>query len=89
MSATADRISDCSFRGKKLYGNIKVVSSFPDFRVKIVSSFPDLNVKKVDAFPDRCGLWKFVDSHEDFTVMFVDSHEDFSIKYVDAFPGMP
>ena len=82
-------VKDCTFRGKKLFGKVKVVTSHPDFRVKIVSAFPDLKVKVVTAFPDRCGLWKFVDAHEDFTVMFVDSHEDFSIKYVDAFPGIP
>jgi hypothetical protein len=84
-----ERVKDCRFEGQNLYGRVKVVNSFPDFRVKVVNSFPDLKVMTVESFPDRCGRWKFVDSHEDFTVKFVDSHEDFSIKYVTAFPGMP
>jgi hypothetical protein len=76
------RIKDCKFRNKNLYGRVKIVTAFPDFRVKVVESFPDLRVMRVDAFADKCGKWKFVDAHEDFTVMFVDAHEDFSIKYV-------
>lgn len=83
------RIKDCKLKNKNLYGRVKIVTSFPDFRVKIVESFPDLNVMKVESFPDCCGRWKFVDSHEDFTIMIVDSHEDFSVKYVESFPGMP
>lgn len=86
---SSSRINDCKFKGKKLYGRVKIVNAFPDFKVKIVDAFPDLKVKVVNTFPDKCGLWQFVDSFEDFTIMFVDCFEDFSIKYVDAFPGMP
>ena len=31
--------SDCSFKGKKLYGKVQIVSSFPDIKVQVVSSF--------------------------------------------------
>lgn len=80
---------DCTFKGKRLYGKVKYVSSFPDFKVKVVSSFPDLKVKHVDAFPDSCGKWKVVESFPDFTVQIVDSFPDFTIRHVDAFPGLP
>lgn len=72
----------------KLYGKVKIVSSFPDYKVKVVESFADLHVKRVDSFADKPGLWKIVDSFPDFTVQFVDSFPDFTIKYVDSFPGV-
>jgi len=80
---------DCTFRGKKLYGKIKVVTAFPDFKVQKVTAFPDLKVQKVTAFPSSCGKWKFVDAFPDFTIQYVDAFPDFKIKFVDAFPGVP
>ena len=35
--------SSCTFNGKKLYGKIQEVSSFPDVKVQVVSSFPGAN----------------------------------------------
>jgi hypothetical protein len=81
--------SDCTFKGKKLYGKVKVVDAFADFEVKKVDAFADLHVKKVDAFADSCGKWKFVDAFPDFEVKWVDAFPDFEIKMVDAFPGVP
>ena len=81
--------SSCSFRGKRLYGKVQVVNSFPDIKVQVVRSFPDLKVQKVKSFPDRCGKWQFVDSFPDFKVQFVDSFPDIKIQYVDSFPGRP
>ncbi len=80
--------SDCTFKGKKLYGKVQFVTSFPDFKVKVVSSFQDLKVQKVSSFPSDCGKWQITDSFPDFKVQIVDSFEDFSIKYVDSFPGV-
>ncbi len=34
--------SDCTFKGKKLYGKVQIVSSFADFKIEIVNSFPDI-----------------------------------------------
>jgi len=79
----------CTFKGKKMYGKVKVVTSFPDFKVKKVTSFPDLKVKKVDSFPDSCGKWKFVDSFPDFKIQWVDSFPDFQVEFVESFPGVP
>jgi hypothetical protein len=81
--------ADCSFRGKKLAGKVKVVDSFPDIRVKAVSSFPDLKVKKVSSFADACGEWQFVESFPDLKIQYVDSFPDIEIAWVDSFPGMP
>ncbi|NJK33380.1 MAG: hypothetical protein HC927_13815 [Deltaproteobacteria bacterium] len=81
--------STCSFRGKRLFGKVKVVDSFPDIRVRAVASFPDLKVKKVDSFADECGEWQFVDSFPDFTIQYVDSFPDVEVAWVDSFPGLP
>ena len=79
----------CRYKGKKLWGKVKVVTSFPDIKVKIVNSFPDLKVKKVTSFPDKCGKWKFVKSFPDIKIKFVKSFPDIKIKYVRSFPGVP
>ncbi len=78
----------CSFKGKPLYGKIKVVDAFPDITVQVVDAFPDLEVKKVDAFASACGQWKFVTSFADLKIKFVSAFADIKIKYVDAFPGL-
>ena len=80
--------SDCTLKGKHLYGKVKVVSAFEDFKVKKVTAFEDLKVKEVTAFPDKCGRWQYVDAFEDFKIRYVDAFEDFSIKNVDAFEGL-
>lgn len=78
----------CTCNGKKLYGKVKVVTSFADLKVKIVDSFPDLKVKTVSSFADKCGEWQFVESFPDFTIQFVESFPDLKIKFVESFPGM-
>lgn len=84
---SSDICSSCSFKGKKLYGKVQVVESFPDIKVQIVESFPDLKVQKVTSFPDKCGKWQFVTSFPDIKVQFVTSFPDIKIKYVESFPG--
>ena len=81
--------SNCSFRGIKLAGKVKIVDSFPDIRVKAVKSFPDIKVKKVSSFADDCGEWQFVDSFADLKIQYVDSFPDVEVAWVDSFPGMP
>ena len=87
--ADGDGKDGCTFKGIKLFGNVKRVDAFPDLKIKVVDAFADLHVKVVDAFPDACGRWKWVDAFPDFTVQFVDAFPDVTIKYVDAFPGRP
>ena len=78
----------CSCENIPLYGKVKVVDSYPDFKVKIVESYPDLEVKIVESNASECGKWEFVESYPDFTVKFVESYPDFTIKYVESYPGI-
>lgn len=56
--------SSCSYKGKKLYGKVQkvtsfpsscgkwqFVTSFPDIKVQFVSSFPDIKIQYVTSFP--------------------------------------
>ncbi len=79
----------CTFKGKKLYGKIQIVTSFPDVKVQEVTSFPDVKVEKVSAFPDKCGKWQIVTSFPDTKVQFVTSFPDVKVQYVTSFPGVP
>jgi hypothetical protein len=80
---------NCQCKGKKMYGKVQFVKSFPDIKVQVVTSFPDLKVKMVNAFPDKCGVWQEVTSFPDVKVQIVDAFPDVKIQYVDAFPGKP
>ena len=59
---------DCTFKGKKLYGKVQYVDSFPDLKIKFVDSFPDLEVEKVTSSPSKCGQWQIVNSFADLKV---------------------
>jgi len=89
ITSTSRIADDCTFKGKKLYGKIKFVDSFPDIKVQFVESFPDLKVKFVDSFADDCGEWQVVESFPDLKVQIVTSFPDIKIKPVDSFPGKP
>ena len=81
--------STCTFKGKKLYGKIQFVTSFPDIKVQEVTSFPDLKVEKVSSFPDKCGKWQIVTSFPDTKVQIVSSFPDVKVQFVTSFPGVP
>lgn len=87
-AADIDKAS-CTFKGKKLYGKIQVVESFPDVKVQVVTSFPDVKVERVNSFPDKCGKWQMVTSFPDTKVQFVTSFPDVKVQYVTSFPGLP
>lgn len=78
----------CEYKGIKLYGKVKFVTSFPDVKIKYVTSFPDIKVQFVSSFPDKCGKWKKVSSFPDFKVQVVSSFPDLKVKKVTSFPGM-
>lgn len=80
--------SDCSYKGKKLYGKIQVVEQFPDLKIKVVKNFPDLKVKVVTHFPDQCGQWQYVDHFPDLKIQFVENFEDLKVEMVENFPGI-
>lgn len=86
----ADKISkSCTLKGKKLFGKVKVVEHFPDFKVKAVEHFPDLEVQVVQHFPDACGKWQLVEHFPDFTIQYVEHFPDFTVRRVEHFPGLP
>ena len=70
--------SDCMFRGKKMFGLVRVVQIGANFKVRIIN-FADLRVEPIQYKPFRCGQWRFVQAGEDFTIEFVQAGEDFTI----------
>ena len=90
VSATEKKVApDCTFNGKKLWGKVQFVDSFPDLKVKAVENFPDLKVKMVNSFPDKCGMWQSVDSFPELKIQLVDNFPDLTVKFVTSFPGLP
>ena len=77
----------CTFKGKKLYGRVEYVTSFPDLKVRVVTSLPDLRVETVSSLPSRCGEWQEVTSSPVIRVKLVDAFEDLEIEYVTSLPG--
>ena len=80
---------ECSFNGKKLYGKVQVVNSYPDLKIQKVQSFPDLKVQWVNSFPDSCGKWQKVENFPDLKIQFVENFPDLKVQFVQNFPGMP
>ena len=71
----------CTANGKQLYGKVKIVKHFADFKVKAVSRNADLNVDTTRSRPSQCGEWKFVDRFEDFSIELVNFSPDFTISF--------
>ena len=66
----------------KIYGKIKIVDHFADYKVQVVENFADLHVQIVDHFPNSVGKWQLVEHFPDFKIQIVTSFPDFKIKYV-------
>jgi hypothetical protein len=79
---------DCHYKGIKLWGKVKFVTSFPDIKIQYVDHFPDIRVKFVSSFPDKCGLWQIVDNFPDIKVQVVNHFPDIKVKVVEHFPGV-
>lgn len=81
----------CEFQGHTLKGRVRIVDSFPDFKVKIEEDEDEaeLHVRRVSSTAEMCGEWQFVDGMADFTVRFVEYGEDFTIAWVKTKPGIP
>ena len=78
----------CTYKGKRLYGNVRIVECNADFDVRLVQYGADLEVKVEEYSTNRCGEWHFVNAGEDFTVRFVDNGADFNIRIVEYNPGV-
>lgn len=88
MTAADNPVAGCRCKNTPLFGKVKVVDSYPDFKVKVVDAFPDLKVMTVERYADKCGEWQFVNEYPDFTVQFVDAFPDFKIQFVSHYPGI-
>lgn len=88
LAAFVGDVSGCSYNGVPLYGKVRIVEHFGDFKVREVQHFGDLKVEMVSFAPDRCGKWELVSIGEDFIVEFVSIGEDFTIEYVTIAPGV-
>ncbi len=85
----AGKVETCNFKGKRLYGKVKIVENFPDITVQVVNNFPDLKVKWVEYSPDACGEWMAEEGFPELKVKFVENFPDLKIKFVENFPGIP
>jgi hypothetical protein len=81
--------SDCSFKGKKLYGRVRIVEANEDIRVRVVTANEEFRVfLNPITWQDRCGEWHYVTANENLKIRFVEANEDFRIRFVGANPGL-
>jgi hypothetical protein len=80
-------IENCTFKGKPLWGRVRVVDNAEDIKVKIVDNAEDVRVRIVENAPFRCGQWQFVENAEVIKIRFVDNAEDIKIRFVDNDEG--
>lgn len=80
--------SDCTVKGKKLYGRVMIVDALEDLRVMHVNIGADLRVQVIQHTPFRCGEWMFVNGLPDLKIKFVSGLADVHIQFVNSFPGI-
>lgn len=78
----------CSCENIPLYGKVRVVKNFGDFKIRETTIGEDLRVQVVTIGPSKCGQWEFVTFGEDFTVEYVTIGEDFTVRFVTIGPGL-
>ena len=84
--AAAEEIAeDCTFGGVPLYGNVRIVEHFGDFKVRKVEHFGDLKVK-YSPFGTDCGEWRLVDVGEDLRLNLSLSAKTLPLKKWIIFP---
>ncbi len=78
----------CTLNGKKLYGKVKVVQNFADFKVKTVRTS---SISRCSSSRTSRRLRQVAAGRElpDFTIQYVENFPDFQIKNVEHFPGVP
>lgn len=77
---------DCTCKGIKLSGYVRVATFGATFRVRKVNCGADLILTKYnnisfDNYASDCGDWTFVSSGENFTIEYVEQGEDFTIEF--------
>lgn len=79
----------CTCKGIPLYGRVKIVTEYPDFRIQVTDNYPDIVVKIVEDYrPNVCCIWKIVEDYPDFTVQFVEDYPDFTVSFSDYSHGI-
>ena len=74
----------CSCKGIPLYGRVKIVTEYPDFRIQVTDNYPDIVVKIVDEYSHYCCEWQIVNDYPDFTIQFVKDYPDFTVAFSDS-----
>lgn len=85
--SSAASAGNCTAKGIRLQGRVRVVPNGGDLRVMRVREFPDVRVQKVSNSPNSCGRWLFVSNGEDFTIEYVTNAPDVRVRFVTEFPG--
>jgi hypothetical protein len=67
----------------KIFGTIRIVKRFPDYKVQIVTEGADLQVELVHTCCYEHGMWKLVSYNGNYKIMIVKSHPDFTISCPD------
>ena len=80
---------DCTYKGKKLFGKVRIVQYGEDFTVRAVTYSEDFKIQHVSYSQTECGKWQFAEYGEDFKIRFVEYSEDFKVKFVEYSPGLP
>ena len=90
LSFTADKPvnDDCTCKEIPLFGRVRVVSSYADFKVEVVTAFEDIKIDTTKTITNKCGQWQIVNDFPDFTVQFVNAFPDFKVRFVTAFEGL-
>ena len=62
-------------------GRVRVVSSFPTYKIKQVDHNEDFKIRIVNHSPFNDYEWEYVDGFEDFSIQFVDAFEDYRVRF--------
>jgi hypothetical protein len=65
--------SDCTNKGKKLFGLVQIVDTGEDLTIQNVPTGEDLRIEVVRTNPARCGQWLFVNTGANLKVQFVNN----------------
>lgn len=87
LNAVGKIEEDCTYKGIRLYGKVRIVYAGENLKVRIANAGEDLRVQTVNAGANSCGKWEFVTFGEDYKILFVDAGEDFVIRFDTANPG--
>lgn len=72
-----------------LFGNVRVRQAYNSIPVRVVTSGEDLRVRIVKSGANKTGLWRFVDSGEDFLIHFEPNNGTcLSVRFVQSGEGV-